>query len=99
MMSEVWIEDEVDTGSPAFTWNYRRAKMIDEDGEVYYGIVEVYYDGGRMIGWTDEPQIAYGEDEEELDSDFAFQKEAFDKPVLDLSKIEKMIPNRGGEVG
>ena len=30
-MSEVWIEDEVDTGSPAFTWNYRRAKMIDED--------------------------------------------------------------------
>ena len=94
-MRELFIADDVDTGSSAFTWNYRRARLIDDDQEIYFGIVEAYYDDGVLVGWNEEGQIAYGEDPEQLETDFEFMKEAFDRPVLDTIALAKTLENRG----
>ena len=94
-MRELLIADDVDTGSPTFTWNYRRARLIDDDREIYFGIVEAYYDDGVLVGWNEEGQIAYGEDPEQLETDFEFMKEAFDRPVLDTILLAKTLENRG----
>lgn len=94
-MRELLIADDVDTGSPTFTWNYRRARLIDDDREIYFGIVEAYYDDGVLVGWNEEGQIAYGEDLEQLETDFEFMKEAFDRPVLDTITLAKTLENRG----
>lgn len=94
-MRELLIADDVDTGSPTFTWNYRRARLIDDDREIYFGIVEAYYDDGVLVGWNEEGQIAYGEDPEQLETDFEFMKEAFDRPILDTITLSKTLENRG----
>ena len=94
-MRELLIADDVDTGSPTFTWNYRRARLIDDDREIYFGIVEAYYDDGVLVGWNEEGQIAYGEDLEQLETDFEFMKEAFDRPILDTITLAKTLENRG----
>jgi len=94
-MRESGIADDVDTFSSAFTWNYRRARLIDDDREIYFGIVEAYYDDGVLVGWNEEGQIAYGEDPEQLETDFEFMKEAFDRPVLDTITLAKTLENRG----
>jgi hypothetical protein len=83
-----------ETAIEAFTWNYRLAKITDEDG-VHYGIVEAYYDGGRMIGWTEEGQGPWGETEDEIAQDFSAMSEAFNMPVIDLAQIGRLITNKG----
>jgi hypothetical protein len=36
------------------TWNHRVIKSWDTDGHVSYGVHEVYYDGDKITGWTDD---------------------------------------------
>lgn len=68
------------------TWNYRRA-FLNDGGERYFAIIEVYYTDGVITSWTDDPQMPYGDTEAELESDFEFMKEAFDQPILDVEEL------------
>ena len=67
-------------------WNYRimRRKGYYGDGEVHYGIYEVYYaDDGSVDGWTDRPMEPNGQTLDEIEGDMIYMKMAFDHPVLD----------------
>lgn len=41
------------------TWNYRVMKRIHENGQVTYGLYEVYWKGGEVDGYTQDPVSGY----------------------------------------
>jgi hypothetical protein len=63
------------------TWNYRVVKR-NMDGDILYGIYEVYYDGDRPVYITTNPIHAHGDTKEELKSDVVRMLNAFDKSIL-----------------
>lgn len=65
------------------TWNYRVIKTLDNEADVIYQIIEVYYDeDGAIEYWSAQPDAAGGEDLDGLKDDLLHQLEALDKPVL-----------------
>lgn len=72
-------------------WNYRRAKrkFPDSDDEAYF-IVEAYYTDGKIDSITVDEMGPWGENEDELLSNFEMMAEAFGKPVLDYDTREEI---------
>lgn len=69
------------------SWNYRVGYRNNPAGFVEYGVVEAYYEDGKIVGVTDFTS-PYSEDVEGLKWSLEKMLEAFDKEVLDLSVIE-----------
>lgn len=64
-------------------WNYRVMRHERPD-DVFYAIHEVYYTGGVVDGWTEEPcGSPFGETMGEMVRDLAWIMTALAKPVLD----------------
>jgi hypothetical protein len=70
-------------GQAAMSWNYRVMKDTYE-GETFYEIHEVYYEGdGKVRNWTAEPVFPCGISVEELKEILKTMMEACDKPILE----------------
>ncbi len=70
------------------TWNYRIIRSIDPDGEVSFGIHEVYYAWEKVSGWTSEPVSPCGETAEELAEIWSRALlEAIQLPVLEMEEL------------
>lgn len=70
------------------TWNYRVIKSVNEFGELYYQIHEVYYNkAGELTMHSDYPEAACGETLEELRKDLEFMLKSVEEPVLEADKI------------
>lgn len=67
------------------SWNYR----IIENEEGGLSIHEVYYDDmGVVCDWTERGIAPYGENMQELNTDFNMMQEAFYYPVLKSGETE-----------
>ena len=73
-------------------WNYRVFKRVSLDaaGAKYtdYGIIEVYYKGSKVEGYTADFIPTWGESEEEVKEDFALMQKAFELPVVTIEDLE-----------
>ena len=72
------------------SWNYRiGCKTIDENNTTF-GVVEAYYEDGKIVDYTGfvEP---YGEDREGLKWTLERMLEACDKEVLNLDELRKEV--------
>lgn len=63
-------------------WNYRVAKK-QFDGEDCYGIIEVYYEEGEVMGWTDFVDLLGWDNPEDLKGTLELMLKAFDKPIFE----------------
>lgn len=75
------------------TWNYRVMKFVDEDGEPYCQIHEVYYDKeGHPNGYTENPVSVFStEGIDGLDWVLGKMTEALKKAVLEESDFAKSV--------
>lgn len=75
------------------TWNYRVMKLIDDDGEHYHQIHEIYYDKkGHPNAYTENPVSVFSnEGIEGLSSVLEKMAEALTTPVLDASDFVKSV--------
>jgi len=79
--------------SKTMSWNYR-VIYIPKDGDSIFDddqfvIREVFYnDDDEIEFWTEEDASPFGETFEELADDFDLMQEAFEKPILMLTKDE-----------
>lgn len=83
------------------SWNYRvilkrhlpTAGCIEGEDEL--AIHEVYYEDrprdDEIKAWSQDPIAAHGETLEELRDDLGRMLDALDKPILELSVLEKKI--------
>lgn len=73
-------------------WNYRVFKKVslDSSGAEYaeYGIIEVYYKGSKVEGYTADFIPTWGESAEGLKEDFALMQKAFLQPVVTIEDLE-----------
>lgn len=73
-------------------WNYRVFKRVSLDaaGVEYtdYGIIEVYYKGSKVEGYTADFIPVWGESEEEVKEDFVLMQKAFELPVVTIEDLE-----------
>ena len=72
----------------AWAWNYRIMRSGVGDLQAYY-ISEVYYENGRITGWTDAIS-PIGETADGLRSDVALMVEGLRKPVLIQEDLDRM---------
>ena len=71
-------------------WNHRILKTV-VDGEVSYGIHEVFYDDdGSLMGCSEEPIGIVSETIEGCRRDLKLMETAFKKPVLEKKIFEDM---------
>ena len=68
-------------------WNHRVVKRKYDNGEIWYGIYEVFYDEkNKPNGVTKEPESITGENMEDLKEYYKMMKNAFNYPILDYDK-------------
>lgn len=69
------------------TWNYRVMKFVDDEGETYHQIHEVYYDkDGDLKGYTKNPVSLFSSDGVDgLRTSIEKIAAALKKPVLESS--------------
>lgn len=73
-------------------WNYRVMRHDPAEGPAY-AIHEVYYDGGKVDGWSEnENGSPTGETLEEMVRDLAWIITALSKPVLDYATGLELEP-------
>lgn len=72
------------------SWNYRIGFKKHPSGFDEYGVVEAYYEYGKVVGFTDFTS-PYGENVEGLKWSLERMLEACDKEVLDLNNLNKEI--------
>ena len=66
------------------TWNHRIVKDKYDNGEIYYGIYEVFYDkGGEPDGYTEKPMDVTGDSLEDLKEYYEMMAGAFKQPILE----------------
>lgn len=66
-------------------WNYRVMHTVEE-GEDVFSIVEVYYDDGAMIGYSDPVHVSTNDD---LKLMLDLMQKALDKPTLTPEDFRK----------
>ena len=72
-------------------WNHRVVRHSPEEGDIYYGIHEVYYDDeGNVLFLTESPVEVWGEDVDDLIKGYTNMSKAFDKPVIDFNTREEI---------
>ena len=72
------------------TWNHRVIRRVNEQGEEYYAIHEVYYNEDNephMV--TEEAVSPFGETLEELEQDMEWFIKAMRHPVLNYEEIRE----------
>ena len=69
-------------------WNNRIIRHKDENGNLYYAIHEVYYEGEDQICGLTEPIDIIGDSVEDLKKSYDLIGKAFASPVLDRDKIK-----------
>ena len=67
------------------TWNYRMFSAGEGIFQHFY-IAEVYYEDGKIVGYTD-PISPIGETEDELKADIGYMMQALERPILLLSDL------------
>ena len=70
------------------TWNYRVIRQ-EEDGASTFAIHEVYYEGKKVVTWTESPVAPSGNTRPELLSDLQMMGAALGRPVLVLEELER----------
>ena len=70
------------------SWNQRIGSKKNPSGFDEYGVVEAYYEDGKVVGFTDFTS-PYGENVEGLKWSLARMLEACDKEVIDLGNLNK----------
>lgn len=69
-------------------WNYRVIKDLDGN----FKIVEVHYENGKIKGWADSSEdVLIWDNYEDLKGTYDLVKHAFEKPVLERIKDDKLI--------
>lgn len=69
-------------------WNYRVLKFHDkESGEDFYGIHEVHYEDGKVVGVSETPAKATAENPIALGWVLDMFKQALEKPILDSETV------------
>ena len=86
------------------TWNYRIIShpfpgTWAEKPTREYKIHEVYMDGDRLLGYTEQGCAPFGETEEEIKQDFANMQAAFSKPILKVEDLDSRISKFGASRG
>ena len=71
------------------TWNHRVIKRVNENGDVFYSIHEVYYTDDIPTSCTEESIAAYGETPETLILELERMLGACSKPILDYTIFEE----------
>lgn len=70
-------------------WDYRVIVRRHSDGELTYGVHEVYYgENDKILGWTDSPVRLLCESMSALKDDFLLLAGAFSHPALDYDKMQ-----------
>lgn len=81
---------------PFSHWNYRIIKRKHEDGEITFGVHEVYYDmNANPVSCTEDAMDPMGGTEQELKDVLKLMLEAFRKPVLAYELFHKSSTSEG----
>lgn len=73
------------------TWNYRVLKFVDETGEVYFAIHEVFYQDLKPVSYGHSPALILSENVDGLKWSLNKMAEATLKPVIDSSDLTKEV--------
>lgn len=73
-------------------WNHRVVKIEQTNGEIYYGIHEVYYDDDNKVNsWTENPVRVQEESIEELRITLERMLKSLDKDIIDEKEMLEKI--------
>ena len=67
------------------TWSYRIMRHAEPNGDVWYGMHEVYDMGDGEQLWTDDPVRPFGETVDELREDMELMLRDMKRPIMDYS--------------
>ena len=70
------------------TWNHRVIKREYDNGDFWYGIYEVYYEGDKIHSCTKDPEDVTGESLKDLEEYYKMMKGAFKQPILNYEDIK-----------
>lgn len=71
------------------TWNHRVVRRIFPDGEILFGIHEVFYnDDGQPDMVTDDAVRVLGDDIDDLEQTLKWMRKALGQPILEYSDFE-----------
>lgn len=78
------------------SWNYRVCKRKDKVNKIKeYSIREVYYDDdGQIEFYSEEAMSPYGSSLDELSDDLDMMKDALDKEIINLNKVDKKFKKK-----
>ena len=86
------MNNEDDDYKP-MTWNYRAVRLKDKnENKPYYGICEVFYEDGKITGYTKPVPVIASLNYDELKESFEMMGQAFDRPLLVELEGEKLEP-------
>ena len=63
-------------------WHHRVIRRKNQDGEDTFGLHEVFFEGGAVLGWSADPLAPKGESLEDLQLALRRFYRATEKPVL-----------------
>lgn len=63
------------------TWNYR-VLAHEIDGEVFFAIKSVYYEGNKPVSYSDTPSVIFEDSLEWVKKTLNLMEEATKKPIL-----------------
>lgn len=69
------------------TWNYRIVRHFS-NGEEWFAIHEVYYEGGRIVNWLSDPIMLISDEPLGLKDQIEQLLKAFDKDVLEENDFD-----------
>ena len=76
--------------TPSSHWNCRIIRRVYPNGEILYGIHEVYYQNGKPFNCTMEPKAGINESPVELKEYLGMLMKAFDAPILDYETLKEI---------
>lgn len=78
-------------------WNHRLIKRLNNGEEELY-IVEIYYENGSIVGWS-EQEVVWGTTVDEVKTLLEWMTEALSKPVLDEARLLQLAEEKQAESG
>jgi hypothetical protein len=70
-------------------WNYRVIECPSDEGTLFQVHVVEYNINGKAVNWSETAEGSFGTTVEELSQDIERQKQALDKPILTVKRLQR----------
>lgn len=82
-------------------WNYRVIECPSDEGTLYQVHVVEYNANGKAVNWSETAEGSFGTTPEELAEDIERQKQALEKPILIVKRLQRgyeLVETQSGEI-